>query len=569
MSWHIGKNPSRSINYYSKVLLVILISILIINIIVSFFIISITRQQSIDYITNTVDLYLKEAHQKLNAVDHFMIWSVRHEPLIEKIEESSDMSQLPKRIENFRLRVNDFQYSSGKEFQFFLSLKKENYFFNSSPLRMDYSEYLKIQDFFLSENITLNNYMNMNTWQSLKLNNKFYLYHLVDYENRMFISLIDVEDILLPLQDIQLGNNGAIIMENDEQVFLSNTDQVNLVTTKKANNFFSSHLVFEEDKTSLPFSLHVYVDHFSAFKKVVIVQLSLILATLFICLILSLILIYIKTKVISPIQTFSKNLSEINKNNETIDFESSNLMELEQANEQFRELINEIKKLKINIYEQELEKKQIQMDFMKLQIKPHFYLNCLTTIYSMAQMKMDKEIKEMALSTSKYFRYLFQTNQNFVKLEKELDHINDYLSIQKLVRGPAFSYESLIEPEVEKAKIPPLVLQTFIENTVKYSVSLDEEVSISLRIYYIKVGNDKLLNIKIKDNGPGFPPGILNKLQYNIPLTNGEGKQIGINNVVQRLQLMYGEKFMIDFSNGSDGGAEIDLTIPYLIYEEE
>lgn len=565
---NMGKNPSRSINYYSKVLLIILVFILLINIFVSFFTISITRQQSIDYITNTVNLYLKDEERKLNAVDHFMIWTVKHEPLIDKIEDAKDMAELPESISNFRSRVNDFQYSTGKEYQFFLALKKENYFFNSSPIRMKYSEYIKIKDFFLSKNTNSNNYENLYTWKSLKLNNKFYLYHVLEYENRMFVSLIAVDDFLFPLQDINLGKNGTIIMENDKHGFLSDSDQVNLFKKENANNFFSSHLAFKGKKNGLPFSLNIYVDHFSAFKRVVIAQFVLIFATIIISLILFLILFYMKNKVISPIQKFSENISAINQNNETIDFGNSSIMELEQANVQFKGLINEIKKLKVNIYEQEIEKKQIQMDFMKLQIKPHFYLNCLTTIYSMAQIEMYKEIKEMALSTSKYFRYLFQTNQNFVKLNKELDHINDYLAIQKLLHAHAFQFDNYIEPGIEETKIPPLVLQTFIENTIKYSVSLDEQVRISLRIVYTDTGSKEFIKITINDSGPGFPSKVLDKLQNDIPLTNEKGNHIGINNVIQRLRLLYSENFSIEFSNGSNGGALIVLVIPYLIYEE-
>lgn len=553
-------------NYYSKILFIILNTILIINIFVSFFTISITRQQSIDYITNTVNLYLKDTLRKLNAIDHFMIWTVKHEPLIKNIENAQDMSELPKSISDFRLRINDFQYSTGKEYQFFLALKKENYFFNSSPIEMKYSEYLKIKEFFLTKIPTLNNYEHLNTWTPLRINNKYYLYHLLEYENRMFISLISVDDILLPLKDIDLGHNGTIIMEHGKFGFLSGSNQINVFNKEKSNNLFNSSLLFKGDNTSLPFNLHVSIDHFSAFKKVVIAQFALIVATIIISLILFLILRYIRNRVISPIQKFSENLTDLNQNNESIDFESSNITELEQANVQFRGLINEIKNLKVNIYEQEIEKKQIQMDFMKLQIKPHFYLNCLTTIYSMAQMEMYKEIKEMALTTSKYFRYLFQTNQNFVKLEKELNHIDDYLSIQKLVHGDAFLFDIFIENEIENTKVPPLVLQTFIENTMKYSVSLDEQIKISLRIDYID--NKKFIKMTLKDNGPGFPPDILDKLKNNIPLTNKNGKQIGINNVIQRLGLLYSGEFSIEFSNHFDGGAVIELIIPYLIYEE-
>lgn len=563
-----GDRSSRSIDYYSKVLLIILIAIFLINLVASFFIVSIMRQQSINYATDTVNLYLEDVRKKMNAIDHFMIWTVKNDPLLENIEEAQGMKELPKSISNFRSRVNDFQYSTGRDYQFFLVLKKENFFFNTSPLRMDYSEYLQAKRFFLSETQYSIDYESLYTWQSVKLNDKFYLRHSLEYSNRIFICLIAVEDILHPLRDINLGNNGLIVMENEETGYLSDPTQVEMLQTQQWNRLFSSYLLFEEKKTSLPFSLHVSVDHFSAFKKVALAQIALILATVFIGFILFLILRYIKNNVISPVQLFSKNLSAINQNNETIDFESSSIIELEQAGTQFKELINEVKKLKVNIYEKEFEKKQIQMDFLKLQIKPHFYLNCLTTIYSMAQMEMYKEIKEMTLATSKYFRYLFQTNQNFVMLQKELDHINDYLDIQKLLHVHAFHFKSFVEPGAEKAKIPPFALQTFIENTVKYSVSLDEQIDISLDIEYTELADKKWIKIKISDSGPGFPPEVLSKLQSNILLSNKKGNHIGINNVIQRLRLLYGEEFSIEFFNGPEGGALVILTLPYLVYEE-
>ncbi|MDR0139184.1 histidine kinase [Metabacillus idriensis] len=566
---HSGKHnsASRSVMHYLKVLLIILMIIFLINILVSSYTISITRQQNIENISNTINLYVKETQQKLNAIDHFMIWTVKHDPLIEKIEESTDMSELPKSIWDFRSRVDDFQYSTGKEYQFFLALKKENYFFNSSPIKLSYSDYKKMKHFFWSEKITgNNNYENLYTWTSLKINNTFYLYHLLEYKNRMFISLISVEDLLKPLNEINLGKNGKIIIENEQHGFLTTSSKNK--ESLETNSILTTKLNFSSDITSLPFSMHVSIDHFGAFEKVMFAQFSLISATICISLILFMVIQYIKKKVFNPVIAFSKNLSVINKNNEIIDFEKSGILELEEASQHFKNLITEVKKLRIDVYEQEFEKKQIQIDFMKLQIRPHFYLNCLTTIYSMAEMNLVQEIKQMSLSTSKYFRYLFQTDQNFVRLEKELDHINDYLSIQKLVYGPVFVFESHVISEVKHALIPPLMLQTFIENTIKYAVALDDYSMISLQIEKIQNEDEDWIEITLKDNGPGFPAHVLSKLQKNVSLTNENGDHIGINNVLQRLRLLYGERFSIHFTNRANSGAEISLVIPFLIHEE-
>lgn len=529
---------------------------------VTFITISITRQQSIDYITNTINLYLDDTSLRLGAVEHFMIWTVKNEPLIEDIEEAEDMSELPKSIHNFRSRVNDFQYSTGKEYQFFLQLKDENYFFNSSPLVMSYSDYAKVKDYFQSKKRKKNKYEDMYTWQSLKIEDNHYLYHLLEYENRMFISLITLDDLLLPLQEINLGDKGTLLIVNDENGLLFGT--------KKSLNYtsmFTSNLIFDQKDTGLPFSLHVSVDHFSAFEKTVIAQFVLVLATIIISFILFLILSYFRKKVLSPIQNFSKNLSAMNTNNRKVDF-SSSIIELEQANEQFKGLMTEIHNLKIDYYEQEFEKKQIQMDFMKLQIKPHFYLSCLTTIHSMAEMEMHKEIKKMTISISNYFRYLFQTNQTYVKLEEELNHIQDYLGIQKLLHADSFKLVIEIEPELEHVLVPPLMIQTFIENTVKHAVSLDEQINIKLYVHSHNAENKRWITITLHDNGPGFPAHILDKLQSQIPLTTGTGNHIGINNVIQRLRLLYENEYQIKFSNMQDGGAIIQMIIPYLVHEE-
>ena len=566
MNQLIEKTPSRSINYYLKVLMIIIVFILIINIVVSILTISITRKQSIDNITNTVNLYLENAKNKLNAIDHFMIWTISHDTLLDKMENNPDMAELPTNLSNFRSRVNDFQYTTGKEFQFFIGLKEENYFFNSSSIKMNYSDYLKVKDYFFNKSEELNSYDTMSTWNPIKINNTYYLFHLLKYDNRIFLCIISVEDILLPLNNINVGEEGSIAMEKKGSGFLTNSKEESTIE-KATYSFFNSRLHFEETDTSLPFTLHISVDHFGAFKNVVIVQFLLILATIIISFILFIIIRYIKNRLINPIQSFSKNLSNINSNNAAIDFEGSSIIELEQANTQFKDLITEIKKLKVNIYEQKLEKRKIQMDFMRLQIKPHFYINCLSSIHSMAELNMYDEIKEMATSTSKYFRYLFQSNQNFIQLDKEISHIYDYLDIQTLLHGNTFQFNCKIETIVRQAKIPPLVLQTFIENSIKHGISMDDDrMEISLSIEY--KDKENYIYIIIKDSGPGYSLDILNKLQNKELLSSRMGEHIGINNVIQRLRMLYGEEHNIMFLNDLNGGAIVELIIPYQIYRE-
>ena len=224
----------------------------------------------------------------------------------------------------------------------------------------------------------------------------------------------------------------------------------------------------------------------------------------------------------------------------------------------------EIKRLKINIYEHELDKKKIQINFLQHQIRPHFYLNCLTTIYSMAQLEKYNDIESMVLYTSGYLRYLFQTNKDFVNLEYELNHISDYLSIQALRYGSTFSYTCTVEENITQLLIPPLILMTFVENTIKHCMSLEENLEINLSIKKQIKNNKNYICFLLKDTGPGFPKQILNILNTNKILIKEDGTCIGISNAIQRLSLLYDDNYELYFFN-NEIGATVKLVVPYYV----
>ncbi|MNW46756.1 Sensor histidine kinase YpdA [compost metagenome] len=210
-----------------------------------------------------------------------------------------------------------------------------------------------------------------------------------------------------------------------------------------------------------------------------------------------------------------------------------------------------------------MEKQRIQLDYMKLQINPHFFLNCLTNIYSMAQMQLYREIEQMALSTSRYFRYIFQNDGDFVKLSDEIEHVRIYLDIQKHRYPNALAYR-IDEGEnlAAEFRIPPLVLQTFVENAVKYAVSRVSQVNIELTLQLQQEDGEGRLTIRIADTGPGFPPEILEDLRNGRPLDQSAGNHIGIMNTLQRLASLYSGQAAVSFSNREDGGACVMISLP-------
>ena len=247
----------------------------------------------------------------------------------------------------------------------------------------------------------------------------------------------------------------------------------------------------------------------------------------------------------------------------------SKVQELNQINDQFKNLIHEITRLRIDIYEAELDKNKFMIHFLQQQIKPHFYLNCLTTIDSMVSLGDIEAAKKMLMFTSKYFRYLFQVNKNFVPLINELTHIEDYLSIQNMRLSQSTQYTTDLPKDCYQLDIPPLLLITFVENSVKHAAPPDgESLKISIDCHKLLRSPDgpgDILEINISDNGQGFDPEVLEKIRNNEDIVSEDGNHIGITNCIRRLNLLYGDSFELLADNITPHGARITLRIPVTI----
>lgn len=114
-------------------------------------------------------------------------------------------------------------------------------------------------------------------------------------------------------------------------------------------------------------------------------------------------------------------------------------------------------------------------------------------------------------------------------------------------------------------KIPPLVLQTFIENSIKYAISRENETWIRLTVdRCILEDGIPGTRITLSDTGPGFPPEVLEKLEEGLPLDQSKGTHIGIMNTLKRLEYLYYSLAAVCFSNLSGGGACVTLLLPDL-----
>lgn len=202
---------------------------------------------------------------------------------------------------------------------------------------------------------------------------------------------------------------------------------------------------------------------------------------------------------------------------------------------------------------------QTRLDNLRLQVNPHMLLNSLNTIYSLAQMKKFEAIQEYALHLVDYFRYALRRNDDLVTVDQELQFVRTYIDIQKIRYPGALVYVYAMDPGCEQALVPPLLIQNFVENAVKYAVKPGKVTEILLNV---KRSEDRL-HISITDTGAGIKPDILSQLTGGQAYVDPMGqKHIGIWNCRRRIEVFFNEKPKVDILSGS-GGTQVYLDIPY------
>ncbi|HAL73818.1 MAG TPA: hypothetical protein DCM45_01845, partial [Clostridiales bacterium] len=131
-------------------------------------------------------------------------------------------------------------------------------------------------------------------------------------------------------------------------------------------------------------------------------------------------------------------------------------------------------------HEQELLMVQTEIVNLRLQVNPHLLLNSLNIIHSLAQSKNYSRIQEFTRSLANYFQYVLRENNRLVPLETEMKFVDSYINIQKTRYPDEFISRTSISDDAAKALVPPLLIENFVENAMKYARRADRPVEVSI-----------------------------------------------------------------------------------------
>ena len=540
-------SKKHSIHFFFKLLLVLLLINILINIAMSNITRNFIKNQNIVHLRSSIEIYADSVNEKLHSAERFMYSTITHSEELEKLNHVQKFLDYQESLKKVQTSFTEFEYQNETHMTFLLETNSTKHFINVSNLYIPYEDYLLLKTYLKS----LSSDISDRKWKNITTKNSEYLVKSVHYEGKIIYAVISSEDILKPLNKLNIGNNGRLSL-------------------KEPNNIPSSNYLIhaQNEKTHLPFDIYVLVDYAEVFRNITLLEVFLSAVPIIITILSIIIILYIRQWMIKPITRLTERLSQLGDSIPPSEFFiSEGILEIDKANDKLNKVIFDMQELKIREYHSQLELKKIELNYLKNQIRPHFYLNMLSMIHSMLQTKNYKEIEELTILTSNYLRHLFMANQDFSELKDEVQHIKDYLEIQRIRYGNSIYFSLDYNSDLQNTLVPSLLLQTFIENTIKHGFSFQDLFTILLSIKKVKTENSDYIQICIEDNGPGFSEEILSKLNQKQSLITEDGHHIGITNTIERLNLLYPNDYSIAFENNEEGGAKILLLIPYKIID--
>ncbi|WIV11953.1 sensor histidine kinase [Proteiniborus sp. MB09-C3] len=203
-------------------------------------------------------------------------------------------------------------------------------------------------------------------------------------------------------------------------------------------------------------------------------------------------------------------------------------------------------------YQRELLAKS-ELKALQSQINPHFLFNAINTIVSLTRTQPD-DARRLLIHLGDYFRTNLEQEIEDVDLNKEIEHINSYIEIEKARFGDKLEITYDIPKDIN-CKIPPLILQPLVENAIKHGVIDKIEGG---KVEIIARENENATELIVKDNGVGMSKDLLDSLFEE----KDNKESIGLKNVNERLKNKYGPKYGIRIESELNVGTIATIEIP-------
>lgn len=257
-----------------------------------------------------------------------------------------------------------------------------------------------------------------------------------------------------------------------------------------------------------------------------------------------------------PANRLAVAMEDFEKNAENFHYEEvRGSSEIDSLSDSFGHMVLQVQGLMEKVRQEEISLRKTELNALQAQINPHFLYNTLDSIAWMCEEERSAEAVEMVNALARLFRISISRGHELITLEKELQHAESYLKIQKYRYKNQFTYTFKVEPECLHYLCNKITLQPIIENAIVHGLDMSDEGEIHITIK--SQGEDILMTVE--DNGIGMPPEQCKEILHR---EAGDRTGIGIKNVNDRIQIYFGEKYGLQISSEQDVGTRVVIRMP-------
>ncbi len=537
-----NKRHSYSLRKILAVVLAVLVPVSLGGIFFILFTVKGTQREEAETMQASVESQVQRVSAELERENNYLVDLLFNNFYMNEIRQASGVNQ---RNNAAREVLSQFEYDSiiwGSNFSFACYMPEHDLVFSKFNYSFPYEENMALKQWFCEQISQGQLESSSLSWTSIRQGESVYLYQIYHLEGVYLVAWASSEELFSDIKANTLSAQGEIFYLLPGEEWAAK-DVVEDFCLKLSPEYTDIQIVVT-DQPYLEWGRFSLMIGFVLFILLVVLGVSVYT------------LQYYHRYVQIPLDHFVQHVGEYAAQRQTV--KRGGIQELNDAVEAFDDLSRQIKKLRIDLYEEKLALAQTEMEYYQLQIKPHFFVNCFSLIHAMAQKQEYQRIQEFCVKLSNYVRYLFSQSLSLVPLERELSMVREFLGIQQIRHRVNVQLREEIDGSIQGLAIPPLSLLTFVENTVKHGGSKNVGIEIKVEVTLTEKG--ERLRLSIQDTGVGFPEEMLGE---NPKLEEGsqQGHHLGIRNIQKRLQFLYGENFTLEFQNNSQGGLVV-LELP-------
>ncbi|NLM38094.1 MAG: sensor histidine kinase [Firmicutes bacterium] len=400
-----------------------------------------------------------------------------------------------------------------------------------------------------------------------------------DYDNFLGVMSVDVElDLLARIcSDIRLGKTGYVTLvdQNGQIIFHPDPELIgksvglllgNPVGESWRSGYYTygNRVIMGKTLPLANWSIIGISDRAELIAEMTTVarmSFALIAATIIAVVLGSLLLASVLTK---PLKELQASMWAAAENLDTV-VPVRTFDEIGQLGKAFNQMLIEIRRLMRQSVQEQKKLRQIEMRALQEQIKPHFIYNTLEVIIGLLETNQNEDVIKMVEALGAFFRISLSQGRELISIKEEVDHVHNYLYIQKLRHGEKYDYRIEVEDGIANFKTLKILLQPLVENAIYHGVrSLEtNDGLITVRGYR----EEKTICFEVEDNGQGMPADLVDKINRYL---RGEGPEdqekhgFGLRNVHERIVLAFGQEYGLWLTSTLGQGTKVVLRLPLI-----